>query len=180
MNTYVALLRGINVGGNNKVSMTELKKVFEDLGFSDARTYINSGNVIFKSEDTDEKKMTTEIEKGILAHFGLNIPVVIRSKAEIDRVTKEIPKEWLNDKDMRTDVMFLWENVDSPDVIKTISTNPDVDILRYTKGAVIWHVLRKDYNKSKLNKIIGTHFYKHQTARNVNTVRKLRELMKIL
>ncbi len=178
MTTYLSLLRGINVGGNNKVSMAELKKVFEDLGFSDVRTYINSGNVIFKSEERDEKKMTAEIEKGIKDHFGLNIRVVIRSKEEIDRVTVEIPADWKNDQEQRTDVMFLWEEVDTPDVLQTIKINPEVDILKYTKGAVIWHLLKKNYTKSRMNKIIGTHFYKHQTARNVNTVRKLREMMK--
>ncbi len=178
MSTYLALLRGINVGGNNKVSMAELKTVFEDLGFSDVRTYINSGNVIFKTEERDEKKLVREIEEGIRDHFGLDIPVVVRSKEEIDRVTKEIPAEWMNDQEQRTDVMFLWEEVDTPDVLQTIKINPEVDILKYTKGAVIWHLLRKNYTKSRMNKIIGTHFYKHQTARNVNTVRKLQELMK--
>ncbi len=178
MSIYLALLRGVNVGGNNKVSMAELKKVFEDLGFSDIRTYINSGNVIFKSEETDEKKMVEKIEKGILDQFGLSIPIVVRSKEEIDRVAAEIPADWKNDQEMRTDVMFLWDEIDKSDVLDTIKVNPEVDTLIYTKGAVIWHVLRKNYTKSRMNKIIGTHFYKHLTARNVNTVRKLQELMK--
>lgn len=178
MTTYLAFLRGINVGGNNKVSMAELKQVFEDLGFSDVRTYINSGNVIFKLEETDEIKMTAQIEKGISAHFGFEVPVVIRSKEELDRVADAIPKEWTNDHEQRTDVLFLWDDVDHKEAVKKVETNPDVDTLLYVKGAVIWHVLRNDYPKSRLNKIIGTHFYKHMTARNVNTVRKLQELIK--
>jgi len=179
MNTYLSLLRGINVGGNNKVSMAELKTVFEGLGYSDVRTYINSGNVIFKSAETDEKKMVERIEKGILDHFGLNIPVVVRSKEEIDRVTAKIPADWTNDQEMRTDVMFLWDEVDNEEAVQKVEINPAVDTLKHTKGAVIWHFLRKYATKSKMSKIIGTHFYKHLTARNVNTVRKLQSLMNL-
>lgn len=178
MSLYLSLLRGINVGGNNKVSMAELKTVFERLGYSNVKTYINSGNVIFETNEKDEKKLVQEIEKGIKDHFSLDIPVVVRSKEEIERVAAEIPDDWTNDQVMRTDVMFLWEEVDTSDVLESIKTNPDVDTLRYVKGAVIWHLLRENYTKSRMNKVIGTHFYKHQTARNVNTVRKLRDLMK--
>jgi uncharacterized protein (DUF1697 family) len=73
--------------------------------------------------------------------------------------------------------MFLWEEVDSPEVISAIAINPKVDNLRHAKGAVIWNVTRQNYAKSKLPKMIGTRFYKNMTARNANTTRKLLELM---
>jgi uncharacterized protein (DUF1697 family) len=78
---------------------------------------------------------------------------------------------------MRTDVMFLWDEVDTPEVIAAIAVNPKVDKLLHVKGAVICNVARKDYGKSKLPKIIGTRLYKNMTSRNANTTRKLLELM---
>ena len=67
--TYVAFLRGINVGGNALISMTQLKAYFEQLGFDNVRTYINSGNVIFTSTSTDERKLERSITKALVEHF---------------------------------------------------------------------------------------------------------------
>jgi uncharacterized protein (DUF1697 family) len=78
---------------------------------------------------------------------------------------------------MRTGVMFLWDEVDTPEVIAAIVTNSEVDRLLHVKGALIWNVNRSDYGKSKVPKIIGSRFYKNMTARNANTTRKLLELM---
>ena len=107
MNTYVALLRGINVGGNNKIEMAKLKAGFEKLGHQDIVTYINSGNIIFSTKKTDESKLTSEIERMIKKQFKLDIPVVLRTKENIEKVYKKIPPDWTNDKDHKTDVMFL-------------------------------------------------------------------------
>jgi uncharacterized protein (DUF1697 family) len=78
---------------------------------------------------------------------------------------------------MRTDVIFLWAEVDRPDVLNEIAANPSVDHLIYTPGAVIWHFDRTDYRKSKMHDFIGTRVYTLMTARNVNTVRKLQKLL---
>jgi uncharacterized protein (DUF1697 family) len=82
----------------------------------------------------------------------------------------------VTDKLTRTDVMFLREEVDTPELIAAIAVNPKVDNLLHVKGAVIWKVARQDYGKSKLPKIIGTRLYKNMTARNANTTRKLLDL----
>lgn len=174
-NTFVALLRGINVGGNSKVNMSELKTCFEELGFKNVRTYINSGNVIFedKKKSVDAKKIEASLKK----HFGFDLRVIVRTRAEIASVLAKVPKNWTNDTKMRTDVIFLWEEVDNSSVTEEIETNPDVDHLIYAKGAVIWNFDRKNYSKSRMHKFIGTHIYKNMTARNINTVRKLDSLM---
>jgi uncharacterized protein (DUF1697 family) len=177
MSTYIALLRGINVGGHALVSMKELKTCFEELGFRDVSTYINSGNIIFKDSRTDTPKLVQIIEAGIKAHRKMDIRVIVKSQREMAAICKRIPPEWVTDQEMRTDVMFLWKEVDTPETISTIPTNPKVDRLVRAKGAVIWNVTRKDYSKSKLPKIIGTRLYKNMTARNANTTRKLLELM---
>ena len=177
MNTYIALLRGINVGGHALVSMKELKACFEELGFRDVSTYINSGNIIFKDSRTDIPALVQLIESGIKAHRKMDIRVVVKSKSEMAAICKKIPRDWVTDESMRTDVMFLWKEVDTPETISDIPINPKVDRLVRAKGAVIWNVTRKDYSKSKLPKIIGTKLYKNMTARNANTTRKLLALM---
>jgi uncharacterized protein (DUF1697 family) len=177
MNTYIALLRGINVGGHALVSMKELKACFEELGFRDVSTYINSGNIIFKDSRRNIPKLVQLIESGIKAHRKMDIRVIVKSQREMAAICKKIPREWVTDQEMRTDVMFLWKEVDTPEAIAAIPTNPNVDRLVRANGAVIWNVTRKDYNKSKLPKIIGTRLYKNMTARNANTTRKLLELM---
>ena len=174
---YVALLRGINVGGNSMVSMKDLKDCFGKLGFRNVSTYINSGNVIFTSSHKTEQGLASRIEQGIKKCVGFEVRVVVRSLAEIAAVCKKIPKVWTHDASSRTDVLFLWKEVDRPSVLSELVINTAVDHLLYVKGAVVWHFDRRDYNKSKMHKFIGTFVYKNMTARNVNTVRKLYALM---
>lgn len=178
MQTYVALLRGINVGGNNKVEMSVLKKVFEELDFSEVRTYINSGNVIFTTEKSNSKEIIHSIETAIHKKFKFPIRIVIRDAKNIQKLCKEVPSDWTNDKGQRTDILFLWDEFDKKATLDLITKNPNVDTLLYSKGAIIWNIKRKDYRKSGLHKFIGTPVYKNMTARNINTVKKLAELIK--
>jgi uncharacterized protein (DUF1697 family) len=173
----VALLRGINVGGNAKVSMIKLKETFEKLGLENVLTYINSGNVIFETSRPDLHKIREEIEEAIEADFGFTVPIVVRDVGSIAKVIKKTPEPWKNDNEMKTDVMFLWEEVDTPEVLEEMGIMPDLDSVMYEEGAVIWHVKREDINKSGLLKLIGTKLYKQMTVRNVNTLRKLHSLM---
>lgn len=175
MKTYIALLRGINVGGNCKVEMPKLKKTFESMGFSDVATYINSGNVIFKSN----KEVTSQyIEKVLSKEFGFEIKTLVISGVQLKKIARAIPSHFTNDTELRTDVLFLWKDFDKKSTIKLIKINPDVDNLKYVSGAIIWNLKRSDYGKSRMNKLIGTVVYKNMTGRNVNTVRKLAEMMK--
>lgn len=174
--TYVALLRGINVGGNTKVEMKKLKILFERMKFTDVSTYINSGNVLFRTNQPHET-LATHIEKSIETEFGFPVRVVVRDKKQISEIAEQVPKIWTNDAAQKTDVIFLWDDVNSPNVLEEILTNPKVDQLSYMDGAIIWHIDRAHYNQSAMHKFIGTRIYKQMTARNINTVRKLRDLM---
>lgn len=175
--TYVALLRGINVGGNNKIEMKKLKATFEALGYTDVVTYINSGNIIFDSPEKNVQKLITAIEAAITQDFGLVIKVLIRSFEQIAALHQVIPDNWQHNTAMRTDVMFLWEEYDTPKVIEQLALK-SVDTVQYHSGALVWHIKSNDYNHSAMVKIIGTKLYKYMTIRNVNTFRKLYELMK--
>lgn len=174
MAKYVALLRGINVGGNHKVEMKKLKKVFEGLGYANVSTYINSGNVIFESN----KKDFSRIEQALKKNFGFAIPVIVRDAKNIEKLCKAIPKEWENNTEQKTNILFLWDEFDNKKSIDLIKINKNVDTLKYVRGAIVWNINRKDYSKSGMNKFIGSLIYKNMTARNVNTVRKLLLLMK--
>jgi uncharacterized protein (DUF1697 family) len=175
---YVAFLRGINVGGNNKVDMKHLKACFEALGFENVLTYINSGNVIFETKEKDEGKIIKKIETAIEKTFGFPVRVVVRDSKNISKVLKSIPVNWNNDADQKTDVLFLWDEYCDKKSLELITINPKVDTLKYIDGAIVWHLEKKDYSQSGMNKFIGTEVYKNMTARNVNTLRKLSELMK--
>lgn len=177
MTKYIALLRGINVGGNNKIEMKKLKEVFEKSLFKNVLTYINSGNVIFESEERDEHRLRQKIEAILEENFGFKVRVVIRRANDIEKIDRAIPKDWQNDSKQKTDILFLWEEFDKKETLNLIKKVPGIDNLLYTSGAIVWNVDRKNYSKSGMNDFIGTVVYKNMTARNVNTVRKLARLM---
>ena len=175
--THVVLLRGINVGGTSTVPMKDLQAAIAGAGFADVRTYINSGNVLLAAKGTDEA-IRGKVESLLWKRFGKHIPCIVRSVRDLRAIARKIPADWKNDgKTQKTDVLFLWPEVDNKASVAEIKTNPDVDVLRHFNGVVVWHLgSREDYKKSKMRYFIGTRVYKAMTARNVNTVRKLVEL----
>jgi uncharacterized protein (DUF1697 family) len=174
---YVALLRGINVGGKSTIAMAELKAVFESLGLQNVKTYINSGNVIFS---TDRADPTSQIEAAINKKFGHDVRVTLRSIDEIKKTVEAIDPLWANDKTMKCDVMFLWPEFDRSDALDEYPINPEYEDRLYTPGAIIWRVDRSYATKTKLYRIVGTPVYKGMTVRNCNTVRKLYGLMQAI
>lgn len=173
---YVALLRGINVGGNNKVEMKKLKTTFELLGFTNVVTYINSGNIVFKCVSEEQGIIANKIEKAIKKDFRLNIKVLLRSFKNIETICKKLPDTWVKNEVMRTDVMFLWGKFDNPKIIEHLKINL-VDNVKYISGAILWNVEEKNYSKSGMLKLVGTELYRNMTIRNVNTVRKIHQIM---
>lgn len=174
---YVSLLRGINVGGNKKVEMKKLREAFEKLGFKNVSTYINSGNVIFESDSPAEQEMLDSIEKTLSKTFGFEIKILIRSRENIHNICAQTSSEWRNDDSQRTDVLFLWDEFDKRESLELLAGKPGIDNLKYIDGAIVWNIDRSKYAKSAVNKFIGTLIYKNMTARNINTVRKLADLM---
>ncbi len=174
---YVALLRGINVGGNNKVDMKKLKTTFERVGFAKVKTYINSGNVIFEDEGKSESELVNLVEEAIKTDFGFEVKVLVRDRDNINKVVTTLPSDWVNDASMKCDVMFLWPEVDSPEVIAQLLLKPGVDEAKYVPRAILWRVDRDKINRSGMLKLVGTKLYKQMTIRNCNTVRKLATTM---
>lgn len=190
---YVALLRGINVGGNNKVDMKRLKLAFEQAGMQQVVTYINSGNIVFswtegapggesfsgelQQEQEHKHRLALLLEDVILREFSLPIRVVIRSLPDIRGVIRALPETWANDDTMKGDVMFLWAEEDGPEVLDKLTIKPEIDRVIYVPGAVLWSVNREHATRSGIQKLIGTKLYGLMTVRNVNTARKIHQLM---
>jgi uncharacterized protein (DUF1697 family) len=172
---YIALLRGINAGKNKRVEMKRLKALFESVECANVSTYINSGNVIFESSKSKDV-IQRAIELILKKEFGFEIPLIIKTKNEMAKISHAIPNNWQNDAKQRTDVAYLFDKIDSKKIIDKLPINREFIDIRYFKGAVFWNVDRKKYNKSHLNKIISHDLYQYMTVRNVNTARFLGNL----
>ncbi len=175
---YVALLRGINVGGNNKIDMKLLKRTFEQAGMEAVVTYINSGNVIFRDTRHTKTELATLIEKAVYEDFQLNIKVLIRDTRDFDRMMEILPESWRNDETMKCDVLFLEDEIDRETLLAGLVIKPGIDTAMYTPGAVLWSVAKENVTRSGLMKLAGSTLYKSMTVRNVNTARKLYEIMR--
>jgi uncharacterized protein (DUF1697 family) len=173
----LALLRGINVGGKNRVDMAALRATFAGVGIDGARTYINTGNVIFRDERTEDT-LARIIEAAIEDDFGFAVSVLVRDMEAILAIEQAIPDTWANDSSMKCDVLLLWDDVDRPDIVADLPARADVDELVYVPGAVIWRVDRDDATKSGMPRLVGTDVYKRMTVRNCNTVRRLAQMMR--
>lgn len=177
MTTYAAFLRGINVGGKNTVSMPELRACFESLGYTNVRTYINSGNVIFDA-GTGQRSLERAIEPALEKQFNIPITVMVRSQAEVEQLLADVPRQWLDTTDYKYEFFLLHHSADSPDALKNFSPKPEVEELRYVPGALIWRIKRAAITRGRIIKMIGTPIYKQISIRTPNTIHKIADLMK--
>jgi uncharacterized protein (DUF1697 family) len=174
---YVALLRGINVGGKSIVAMADLKDCVEKLGYEDVSTFIASGNVLFSTSERDGGKLEAVLERALERRFGRQIAVVVRSRAELARVVRAIPADWIGDESLRVNVAFLRRKLDGRKVARELEPKEGVDELVATKSALIWSTRRDALTRSGMQKLVGGTAYKDLTVRNVNTTLKLQELL---
>jgi len=177
-NVFVALLRGVNVGGNNMISMSALKKSFEALGFNDVVTYINSGNIIFKSKEADARKLEGKIEKMLSKEYQLDSRVVLRSLSEMKKIVESLPENWATDRDWRYNVIFLRHTIDSKDILRELELKKDIEEVVYCPGALFWSAQISELTRTNMLKLSSRKMYLDMTIRNQNTTRKLYELMK--
>ncbi|CAM4046787.1 DUF1697 domain-containing protein [Saccharibacillus endophyticus] len=177
---YIALLRGINVGGNNKIDMKTLKAVFESAGMERVKTYINSGNIVFSNDTFSQAELVPVLEAAIEARFDLRIRVLIRSLDEMQAVCDVLPESWSNGGEMKSDVFFLWDEVDEANAPSALPLTPGVGTLLTAPRALLYSVNREDAGRSGMNKLIGSKLYAQMTVRNVNTTRQIMKLMREL
>ena len=180
LKTYIVLLRGINVGGKNKVPMSELKNCLEELGFSNVSTYIASGNVILES-DKHPTAIKARIEKSLPSRFKLHselIKVLVLSRNQLQAVIDNKPKGF-GEQPMKyhSDAIFLMD-IDSAQVMQVFNPREGVDKVWPGDGVIYSQRLSSQRTKSRLNKIMGTPAYKSMTIRNWSTTTKLLEILK--
>jgi len=175
---YVALLRGVNVGGSNIVSMTSLKQSFEQLGLEDVRTYINSGNILFRSAGSNAGALERRIDRVLDREHSLTSKAIVRSKAEMARVVKTIAARWKLDPRWKYNVMFLRRTIDSPSVLDGIALKSDIERVIYCPGTLLWSARLNGLSRTAMLKLAGQPIYQEMTVRGVNTTKKILELMR--
>jgi uncharacterized protein (DUF1697 family) len=175
---YLALLRGINVGGKNIIKMVDLKACFESLGFSDVLTYIQSGNVLFKSAEKDKARLTTMIEKELSARFYYSTRLVTVTHKELKKTVDTAPRGFGSEPEtFRYDVIFLKEPLTPKEAMKSVSTKEGVDAAHTGGNVLYFSRIISRASQSHLTKIISLPVYQSMTIRNWNTTTKLLSLM---
>lgn len=173
---YVALLRGINVGGNMIIKMEDLRRTFEAFGFTNVTSYINSGNLGFDAVKSTEAKLVAKIEKGIEKDLGKAIPVIVREQGEIERILASNPfdGEYASHKEMH--VLFLKEEMPEEKRVQLLDAAPEKERFDIRGREIYCHLpmgvadslLGKSFIEKKLKLSV--------TGRNWRTVEKLAEL----
>ena len=178
MNQFVALLRGINVGGKNLIKMTDLAACVQSAGFTNVRTYIQSGNVIFNADETDQSRLASLLEATLAKAFHYEASVVLRSDHEMRDVVVHAPEGFGSDPaSYRYDVIFLKEPLTSEEAMQSVSTKEGVDQAFAGKDVLYFSRLISKATQSRLTRIISMPIYQSMTIRNWNTTIKLIEMM---
>lgn len=174
METYISILRGINVGGQKKVLMVDLKRLFSELNFKNIRTYIQSGNVVFNCEKTNPIQLVGQIENGILEKLKFHVSVIIRTTLELKEVIRNNP--YLKESNIDVEKLHVTFLSDEPEKkkteeIKEYNFSPD-QFICINKEVYIY--CPNGYGNTKLNNA----FFENKlnvsaTTRNVKTVNEL-------
>ena len=173
MKRYIALLRGVNVGGKNKISMAELKQGFEALGLTEVRTHLNSGNVVFSG---DEGEQVARIQAMIRERFGLDVPVLVVARDWLEDVLRDAPDWWGQDeKDIYDNLILVITPATAGDVAERFGEPTEgLERVCVRAGAIFWSFERKSYAKcSWWKKSASPGIGECITIRTANTVKKL-------
>jgi len=176
---YTSILRGINVSGQKKIKMADLKSLYEKLGFENIITYIQSGNVIFDSDITSDQDLIAQIEKAIEKQYGFFVPVDLRIKSDLEQIITQCPFDEAQDENYLTKVLVIF--LDKEPEQKRVD-----DLVSYVKspeklvviGKQVYLLCPNGYGRSKLtNTFIEKKLNRCATTRNWKSVNKLNELM---
>lgn len=176
MKRYIAFLRGINISGKNQIPMAELKKGFETLAFEEVKTYLNSGNVIFSSNEDNIEKFTNQIEIMIKKQFALDIPVFVVSKEELEDILCNAPDWWGNEnKEIYDNLIFMMPPTIFAEIYREIGEPKEgLEKIKDYKKAIFWSFNRKDYQKTNWwSKTASANIRDRITIRTANTIRKV-------
>lgn len=176
MDRTIALLRGVNVGGKNQISMPALKAAFEAARFSQVSTYINSGNVIFSSEEADAALLGRRCRDLILDRFGLDIAVAVLSVRDLREALEKAPDWWGSDPKAKHNAIFVIAPARTEEVLAAVGPAKENYERVAAHGQVIfWSAPIETFSKTRWSKIVSHAAYSQVTIRNAATARKLAE-----
>jgi uncharacterized protein (DUF1697 family) len=174
---YLALLRGINVGGKNLIRMADLQACFECLGLDAVTTYIQSGNVLFSSGEPGAA-LAPRIEAAVASTFGCPASVFLRTRKQMQAIVGRAPDGFGTDPSRyRYDVIFLKPPVTAAAAMKSVLTKPEVDQAHAGSGVLYFSRLISRASQSQLSRLVSLPIYQSMTIRNWNTTTALRRLM---
>jgi len=175
---YLALLRGINVGGKGLIRMSELKGCLEKAGFAEVRTYIQSGNVLFVGPKAETSRLAQKMEAAIEKTFAMNVGVVVFAEREWREIVQRAPKSWGENKDWKHNLLALLPGTDPTDVMKAVGAlKPDIEAMTAGRGVLYQSLSIDSFGRTNSGKLAGHSIYRRITVRNINTTRKLAELL---
>lgn len=178
MKTYMSLLRGINVGGRNKIKMADLKNLYEKLGFQNIETYIQSGNVIFKSEEPDIRLLENKIKNQILADFGYSIHILIKKTDIIKTVVDSNPYLKDRNEDIKLLCVTFLSEIPAPELLDNLKDFQYKEDEFFIQDDLIFLFTPGGYGKTKLsNNFFEKKLKISATTRNWKTVLKLQEMI---
>jgi uncharacterized protein (DUF1697 family) len=178
VHTIVTLLRGINVGGRNKISMRDLQRTFAGLGFLEPTTYIQSGNVVAGSRRANGPALVRTIERGLSDAFGYEARVVVLDLPQMRTVVRQIPKDWdVDDAAMRYNVIFTTAAITPKELRSRVTPKPEIEALKAGTHALYWSAPFATATKTAMVKLSAHPDYGELTIRNLRTTRKLLDLM---
>lgn len=176
---YIALLRGINISGKNKISMPELKTALSEKGFADVKTYLNSGNVIFSDDEMDVVNLSERIRAIIFETFHLEIPVFVISQDELKCLLSKAPFWWGScNKDIYDNLIFAIAPHSIETVVEKIGEpSAELEKVQFCGNAAFWAFDRKLYAKANWwRKTATSGIGEMITIRTANTMRKIAEM----
>lgn len=177
LDTYVALLRGINVGGRNKVSMAELRPALAERGLSEVATYIQSGNVVFRS-DLQGEDLEDLVADVVRSNFGIDSPTVVRSADDMRKTVASAPPVFGAEPDLfHYDVIFLKDPLTPTEAMSVVKLRDGVDLAWEGDRCLFFSRLSAQRTQSKMSSIVGTPEYGSMTVRNWRTVSKLVQMV---
>jgi len=178
MTTYLALLRGINVGGNSLIKMADLKLALAQSGLQNVRTYIQSGNVVFESEATDTLVLAQEVSKSIKNHFKMDVQTVVFSKKQWSGIIATAPKWWGADKEWKHNLLVMIPPFTMPEIVAAVGQlKPDIEAMQPGNGVLYQSMSLKLFGRTTTGKLASNPVYKQMTIRNYNTATKLVKIM---
>jgi uncharacterized protein (DUF1697 family) len=177
MDRYVALLRGINVSGQKIIKMEMLKQIFEQMKFKNVRTYIQSGNVLLDSPEADSGKLTKKIESGLEKSLGYDVPVMIRSISEIEKIIKQNPFQKVKlDDSLRLYISFLSEEPDD-ELKKQLLNSADAIATYKIMGREVYTLYKRTKAKHPFsNNFVEKKLKVKATTRQWNVLKELFDL----